>query len=101
MASDGQGEEGGFLTTTLKYKEDGSGTLVGQCREFPFVIVKGKTLEELGKYAKRHIDVYFKTFPEEAKKIIETHGIHREAKIGESETEWKHEKLNIPLPVEG
>lgn len=101
MALDGQGEEGGFFATTLKYKEDASGTLVGQCREFPFIIVKGKTLEELRKYAKRHIDVYFKTFPDEAKKKIQAHAIDPEATKEETETEWKHEKLNISLPIQG
>lgn len=99
MASEGQGEEdkGGLFTTTLKYKEDASGMLVGQCREFPFIIVKGKTPQELGRYVKRHIDVYFRTFPDDAKKIIQTHEIHPE----ESETGWKHEKLNISVPVKG
>jgi hypothetical protein len=71
--------------------------LVGQCKEFPFIIVKGKTVNELGRYVKRHIDVYFRTFPEDAKKIIQMHETHLE----ESETEWKHEKLNISVPVKG
>ena len=99
MTSEGQGEEekGGLFTTTLKYKEDSSGMLVGQCKEFPFIIVKGRTVNELGRYVKRHIDVYFRTFPEDAKKIIQTHEIHPE----ESENDWKHEKLNISVPVKG
>ena len=99
MATNGQGEEGkgGLLTTTIKYKEDASGALVGQCREFPFIIVKGKTVEELGRYVKRHIDVYFKTFPEEAKKTIQAHEINPD----ESGTEWKYEKLNISVPAKG
>jgi hypothetical protein len=98
MASEeiGQREEkGGLFTTTLKYKEDSSGMFVGQSKEFPFIIVKGKTVNELGRYVKRHIDVYFRTFPEDAKKIIQMHKTHNE----ESETEWKHEKLNISVPV--
>lgn len=32
-----------------------------------------------------------------AKKIIQTHEIHPE----ESENEWKHEKLNISIPIKG
>ena len=94
MASEGQRKEeekGRLLTTTLKYKEEASGMLVGQCREFPFIIVKGKTVNELGRYVKRHIDVYFKTFPEEAKKIIQTHEIHPE----ESENEWKRGQVDV------
>jgi hypothetical protein len=98
MASGGQGEEG-FLTTTIKYKEDTSGMLVGQCREFPFIIVKGKTLEDLVEYVRRHINVYFKTFPEEAMKIIQTLGIRPESE--EVEAGWKQEKMAVTIPTKG
>jgi hypothetical protein len=99
MSSEGQREEEkeGLITTTIKYKEDASGMLVGQCREFPFIIVKGKTPVELGRYVKRHIDVYFRTFPDDAKKIIQTHQIHPDG----LETGWMHEKLNISDLVKG
>ena len=101
MAPDGQGEDVGSLTITIKYKEDSSGMLIGQCREFPFIIVKGKTLEELVRYVKRHIEVYVNTFPEEANNIIQAHGTHSEAGLEETETTWKHEKLTITIPTKG
>jgi hypothetical protein len=38
-----------------------------------FVIVKGKTLQELVEYVWIHINDYLRAFPEEATEMIQTH----------------------------
>jgi predicted RNase H-like HicB family nuclease len=91
--------EGGFLTVRIKYKEAEQGVLVGQCREFPFIIVKGKTLDDLAEQVRMHINVYFKTFPEEGMKIIQTHGKAPEEKTEELEAGWKQEEKAITVSV--
>jgi hypothetical protein len=62
------------LKLTLKYKPVKSELFVGQCREFPFIIVKGKSPEDLGNQIIKHAEVYFNTFPEKAKEILSTFG---------------------------
>lgn len=82
----------------IKYKEAESGLLVGQCIEFPFIIVKGKTVNDLVEKVRTHVNVYFRTFPEEGMKIVNAHEKGPEEKTEELKAGWKQEKaITIPL----
>jgi hypothetical protein len=93
------------LTVNIRYKQGYTGVLVGQCRELPFIIVEGKSVEELTKNVFYEMQVYFNTFPAEGKKILEEHG-----KIVETEEEkqqtskdtehgWTGMKIEVPIPT--
>ena len=77
------------LKVNMKFKKVKSELFVGQCREFPFIIVKGKAPEDLGEQIYRHLEVYFNTFPEKGKEVFSTFG----KKVEEIETTLNNEMV--------
>jgi hypothetical protein len=75
------------LDLTFQYKEGYSGILVGQCVEYPSLIVQGKTFEELKEKMMKVISAYFGKFPDEKKRILGLHG-----KIVDTNS-WNKEQL--------
>ena len=62
------------MNLKLRFKPDKSGMLVGQCKEFPFIIVKGRSTDSMADQAFKHLEIYMNNFPEEAKRILTTYG---------------------------
>jgi hypothetical protein len=108
------------LTVNIRYKKGYTGMLVGQCRQLPFIIVEGKDVDELTKKVAHDMTVFFKTFPEEGKRILEEHGkiIETEGEkqkmtkvvelelTGEpqettkdTEQGWAGTKIQVPIPI--
>lgn len=110
------------LTFNIRYKPGYTGVLVGQCIQFPFIIVEGKTVEELVKNVNYEMYVYFNTFPAEGKKILEQYGrviqteeetqkimdasetemkIEEETQETTKDTEpgWTGMKIEVPIPI--
>lgn len=77
---------------------------MGQCREFPFIIVKGATLNELAFKVHKDLEVYFNTFPKRAKEILEKHGdlIRPDSQIilKERQEGWQHHEELMTIPIE-
>jgi predicted RNase H-like HicB family nuclease len=91
----------GEFKLNMRYKKGYSGILVGQCIEFPFVIVQGNTPDDLFKEISHEIEVYFNTFPEEWKHFIEQHkenSIIEKEQIKETEG-WMEKKIEIPIRI--
>jgi len=93
------------MTFNIRYKPGYTGVLVGQCIQFPFIIVEGKTVEELVKNVNYEMYVYFNTFPAEGKKILEQYGrvIQTEEETQETtkdtEPGWTGMKIEVPIPI--
>ena len=91
------------LTFNIRYKLGYTGVLVGQCIQLPFIIVEGKTVEELTNNVKYEMNVYFNTFPAEGKKILEQYGttIQTEEETNKITTEpaWAGMKIEVPIPI--
>jgi hypothetical protein len=93
------------LTMNIRYKQGYTGVLVGQCRELPFIIVEGKSVEELTKNVFYEIQVYFNTFPTEGKKILEQYGRIVETEEAKQQTSqdteqgWTEKKIEVPIPI--
>ncbi len=78
--------------------------LVGQCREFPFIIVKGKSLESLREQLFKHLEVYFNTFSEEGKRVLTQFGKIVEVRNGTSteiveDAEWTQQEELLTIPI--
>jgi hypothetical protein len=93
------------LTFNIRYKPGYTGVLVGQCIQLPFIIVEGKTVEELTNNVKYEMNVYFNTFPAEGKKILEQYGtaIQTEEETQkitkDTEPVWAGMKIEVPIPI--
>lgn len=92
------------LNLGMRYKEVAKGMLVGQCRQFPFIILKGKTINELGYQLFKHVEVYMNTFPKQGKQLLEKYGkvvesITEEEITNEIEQGWKHHDQLLTIPV--
>jgi uncharacterized protein YrzB (UPF0473 family) len=59
------------LTVHLRIKKGYTGILVGQCKEFPAIIVQGKTLIDIKKEIFDGFEGYFKAFSERLEEAIE------------------------------
>jgi predicted RNase H-like HicB family nuclease len=59
------------LTINLRIKRGYTGILVGQCKEFPAIIVQAKTLFEIKKEIFDAFEGYFKAFPEKIQTALE------------------------------
>lgn len=46
------------------------GLMIGQCEQFPFIIVKGKDVNELQTQVLKHLGIYLNTFPAKRRKIL-------------------------------
>jgi predicted RNase H-like HicB family nuclease len=92
------------LTVSLKYKQVNEELFVGQCLEFPFIIVKGKTIMNLFEKIGEHLSIYFTTYPEKAEKIFSKQVenpelVKKEIAVKEEPNNWKiHEQL-ITIPA--
>ncbi|MGI0000174.1 MAG: hypothetical protein ACRD6Q_03025 [Nitrososphaeraceae archaeon] len=80
------------LKLNMKYKQIKPELFVGQCREFPFVIVKGKSVEGLKEAVFRHLEIYFNTYPAKGKEILSTFGTKIEDTASELKNEIENEK---------
>lgn len=81
----------------MRYKQGYSGILVGQSRELPFMIVQGKTVDELIDEMLYETQVYFNTFPEEAKKVLDKHG---EVLVVDYEEQKEEDQKQQPPKIE-
>lgn len=97
----------GAIRLNMRYKEGYTGALVGQLEEYPFIIVEGKTLDDLLHMATHELEVYLNTFKEERKGFIkrfqeelaqETPEIKTDKKEQEKEG-WKEMKVEIPAQL--
>ncbi|MGC1930986.1 MAG: hypothetical protein WA667_18610 [Candidatus Nitrosopolaris sp.] len=99
------GEKTVALTVNTRYKQGYTGVLVGQCIEVPFIIVEGKSVQELTNNVFYEFQVYFNTFPEEGKKILEKYGriVQTEEEKQEinkdTEEGWTGMKIKVPIPT--
>lgn len=87
------------------------GILIGQSREYPFLIVQGRTVEELIDEMGHEIEVYFNTFPKEGEKALEkydkkTVGVTEEITVEmrkedakEEEEGWNQKPIEITIPI--
>ena len=87
------------LTVGVRFKPGYTGILVGQCKEIPFIIVEGKTVQELTSKISHELTIYLKTFPHEGEKILEQYG-----KIVSVETDqinakegWTQQVIKVPI----
>lgn len=93
------------LTFNTRYKPGYTGVLVGQCIQLPFIIVEAKTVKELAEKISHEMYVYFNTFPEEGKRILEQYGkvveTEEEKQQTSKDTEqgWDGIKIKVPIPV--
>jgi hypothetical protein len=89
------------LTMNMRYKLGYTRRLVGQCREFPFIIVEGKNLEELRNNLFYELEIYFNTFPKEGKKILEQYGrtvaVESEQTDKDKEEGWMEKQLEMQI----
>jgi len=93
------------LALNVRSKKGYTNTLVGQCVEVPFIIVEGQNVQELTKKLLYEFEVYFNTFPDEGKKILEKYG--KIVQTGEEKQEisddakagWKGMKIQVPVPI--
>lgn len=92
----------------LRYRKGYTDILVGQCRQFPFIIVEGHTVDELVDEILYELEAYFNTFPEQGKKALEKYGkeavdVPEEvvAKLGKEEEEegWNQKEILAPIPI--
>jgi hypothetical protein len=91
----------GEFTLNMRYKKGYTGILIGQCIEFPFVIVEGNTPDDLFKEIAHELEVYFTTFPEEGKRFIQE---QKEKSVIEKEQiegkeGWMEKKIEIPIHI--
>jgi hypothetical protein len=54
----------------MRFKKVNKDLFVGQSVDFPFMILKAKSVEELTAKMFKHMDVYFNTFPKEREKFL-------------------------------
>lgn len=99
------------MKATLRYKKGYSNTLVGQCVQVPFIIVEGQSVQELTRELFYEFKVYFKTFPEEGKKILEKYGKIIQTEEEKQQTErpfiyhavkeegWTEKNIEVPIPI--
>jgi hypothetical protein len=87
------------LKLNMRYKEGYTGILVGQSREFPFIIVQGATVDELVREMMYETEAYFNTFPEERKKAIERYGKIVNEPPGEDKEGWNQKAILVPIPI--
>jgi hypothetical protein len=59
----------------FRAKKGYTGLLVGQCNEFPAIIVQGKTLLDLRKELLDGLNWYLKAFPQRKQEMIEKYAI--------------------------
>lgn len=65
-------QEGTYaLTVNFRIKRGYTGILVGQCKEFPAIIVQAKTLFDMKKEIFDAFKGYFKAFPEKIQTALE------------------------------
>lgn len=96
----------GKVKLNLRYKKGYSGILVGQCREYPFIIVEGKTLDDLTETALHELEVYLNTFKEERERFIkrfQQETIQESSEIRTVEREqqqegWMEKEIEVPRP---
>lgn len=105
------GEKTVALPLNIRYRSGYTDVLVGQCRELPFMIVEGKTVQELINNMVYEFQVYFNTFQEEGKKILEKYGkiIQTEEEKqqmerpfiyhADKEEGWTEKKIEVPIPI--
>jgi hypothetical protein len=92
------------LRVNIRSKKGYTNTLVGQCVEVPFMIVEGQSVQELTKNIVYEFEVYFNTFPEEGKKILEKYGNivqteDEKQKSGYNKEGWTEKKIEVPVPM--
>lgn len=83
--------------TNMRYRRGQDDILVGQSREFPFLIVQGKTVDELVREMMHEIEVYFNTFPQERDKALERYG--KTINEPQKEEGWNQEPIEVAIHV--
>jgi hypothetical protein len=94
----------GTVKLNMRYRKGYSDILVGQCREYPFIIVEGKTIDDLTETALHELEVYLNTFKEERKRFIkrfQQKPIQENSEIGTDKKEqqqegWMEMKIEVP-----
>jgi hypothetical protein len=90
------------LTVNIRYKVGYTGILVGQCKEFPFIIVEGTSQRDITDKIFYELGIYLATFPNEGHKALEKYGevIQNEEQIDKSQEEgWTQKKIEVPIPA--
>jgi predicted RNase H-like HicB family nuclease len=88
----------------MRYRKGYTNVLVGQCREFPFIVIEGKTVEELRAKMTYELEAYFNTFPEQGKKATEMYGKPIEEGVQtvtqqQQEEGWDQKPILAPITI--
>jgi hypothetical protein len=65
-----------MLKVNIRFKQIREDLIIAQCKEFPFIIVKGKDLNNLQDQIYNHLGIYLDTFPAKKKTILHSMGVN-------------------------
>jgi hypothetical protein len=80
------------FTVNVRVKRGYTGLLVGQCKEFPAVIVQGRTLLNIRSEIFDGLEGYFQAFRGENNELIEKHGVLVESQEQKEQIDEKIQK---------